>query len=122
MERIRSNTPPRPLFGVGAIRALEARSGAALPPHTLMQRAGDAVARLALALAPHARRVWIAAGPGNNGGDGLEAAFRLRQAGHAAGVHLLAAPEALPEDARASYARARAAGVAFDARPEGLDA
>jgi hydroxyethylthiazole kinase-like uncharacterized protein yjeF len=121
MERISSHTPPRPLFDVDAIRALEARAQAALPPHTLMQRAGDAVARLVLALAPHARRVWIAAGPGNNGGDGLEAAFRLRQAGHAAAVRLLAAPDALPEDARASYARARAAGVVFDARPDALD-
>jgi hydroxyethylthiazole kinase-like uncharacterized protein yjeF len=122
MERISSHTPSRPLYGVAAVRALEARAQAGVPPHTLMQRAGDAVARLALALAPHARRIWIVAGPGNNGGDGLEAAFRLRQAGHAAAVRLLAAPDALPEDARASYARARAAGVAFDAKAEALDA
>ena len=53
----------------------------ALPPHTLMQRAGLAVARLALALAPHARTIWIACGPGNNGGDGIEAAMHLRQWG-----------------------------------------
>ena len=46
-----------------------------------MQRAGEAAARLALALAPHARRVWIAAGPGNNGGDGIEAARLLRGPG-----------------------------------------
>ena len=44
-----------------------------------MRRAGLAVARLALALAPHATRVWIAAGPGNNGGDGLEAALHLQR-------------------------------------------
>ena len=54
----------------------------ALAPHTLMRRAGVAVARLALAVAPHARRVLVAAGPGNNGGDGLEAALHLHRAGH----------------------------------------
>ena len=52
-----------------------------LPPHTLMQRAGLAVARLAMALAPHAKTIWIACGPGNNGGDGIEAAMHLRQWG-----------------------------------------
>jgi hypothetical protein len=46
-----------------------------------MQRAGLATARLALALAPHARTIWIACGPGNNGGDGLEAAMHLRRWG-----------------------------------------
>ena len=52
-----------------------------LAPHTLMQRAGLAVARLALALAPHAQCIWVACGPGNNGGDGFEAAMHLHQWG-----------------------------------------
>ncbi|HNK54403.1 MAG TPA: NAD(P)H-hydrate epimerase, partial [Ottowia sp.] len=64
---------PAPLFDLAATRRIEATAQAALPPHTLMQRAGLATARLALALAPHARTVWVACGPGNNGGDGLEA-------------------------------------------------
>ena len=70
-----------PLFDIAATRRIEAAAAAALPAHTLMPRAGTAVARLALALAPHARCVWIACGPGNNGGDGLEAAMQLRQWG-----------------------------------------
>ena len=42
------------LHGTAASRRLEAAAAATLPPHTLMQRAGLSVARLALALAPHA--------------------------------------------------------------------
>ena len=66
---------------MAATRELERLAAAGLPPHTLMQRAGLAVARLALALAPHARRIWIACGPGNNGGDGFEAAMHLHRWG-----------------------------------------
>ncbi len=61
---------PWPLYDTQALRLQEQHSAAALPPHTLMQRAGLASARLALALAPHAQRFWVACGPGNNGGDG----------------------------------------------------
>ena len=71
-----------PLHDTAASRALEAAAAAGLPPGRLMERAGAAAARLALALAPHARSFWIATGPGNNGGDGFEAAWRLRAAGH----------------------------------------
>ena len=76
-------TPARriPLHTIEASRRLERTAAATLPHHTLMQRAGLAVARLALALAPHARTIWIACGPGNNGGDGLEAAAHLQRWG-----------------------------------------
>ncbi|MFZ1365483.1 MAG: NAD(P)H-hydrate epimerase, partial [Brachymonas denitrificans] len=62
-----------PLHDVAATRRVEQRHMTLLPPHALMQRAGIAVARVALAVAPHARTIWIACGPGNNGGDGLQA-------------------------------------------------
>ena len=62
--------PTWPLHDTAGTRHLEQTAAAALPQHTLMQRAGLAVARLARALAPHARNAWIACGPGNNGGDG----------------------------------------------------
>jgi len=42
---------PVPLFDLAATRRIEAAAQAALAPHTLMQRAGLATARLALALA-----------------------------------------------------------------------
>ncbi len=121
MHRISAETAAN-LYGVAATRRLEQAAAAMLPPCTLMQRAGLAVARLAMALAPHARTVWIACGPGNNGGDGLEAAARLKERGFAPVVTRLGDEERLPPDARASLARARAAGVGFaEAPPEHFD-
>lgn len=115
--------PATPLFGTAATQRIERAHAAQLAEHTLMARAGHAVARLARAIAPHARTVWIACGPGNNGGDGLEAAVHLRQHGLQAVVTCLGTPERLPPDARQSWHRARAAGVAFaDQPPAGLGA
>ncbi|HEY1393897.1 MAG TPA: NAD(P)H-hydrate dehydratase [Methylibium sp.] len=115
-----------PLHDAAATRELETRAAAALPSHVLMQRAGLAVARLAQAVAPHARRVWIAAGPGNNGGDGLEAAMHLHLAGREVSVSLAADGARLPADAAASLQRAKAAGVritdAIEAPPPTPDA
>ncbi|MEJ8847381.1 NAD(P)H-hydrate dehydratase [Variovorax rhizosphaerae] len=116
MQRVTSSTVAD-LFDVAGTRSLEHAAAATLPPHTLMQRAGLAVARLAMALAPHARTVWIACGPGNNGGDGLEAAAQLKQRGFAPVVTWLGDADRAPPDARASLERARAAGVVFDASP-----
>jgi hydroxyethylthiazole kinase-like uncharacterized protein yjeF len=103
--------PAWPLHDSASARALEAHAAAQLPPHTLMQRAGLGVARLALALAPHARCIWIVAGPGNNGGDGFEAALHLARAGRAVQLHWLGTPEHQPPDATAALARAQAAGL-----------
>ncbi len=119
MRRIGAAPAARePLFDVAATRAIEQAALAGLPPHTLMARAGEAVARLASALAPHGRQVWIACGPGNNGGDGLLAAARL-QARSAARlcVTLAADPAHLPADAAWALAHAQAAGVQINAEP-----
>ena len=102
-----------PLHNVAATRHVEQRYMAVLPPHVLMQRAGTAVARVALAVAPHARTVWIACGPGNNGGDGLQAGAWLQARGKRVLATLLQQPDALPDDARAAYRDAVAAGVRF---------
>lgn len=111
---------PLPLFSAAAARQIEHRARDSLPAHTLMQRAGLSVARLALALAPHARTVWLACGPGNNGGDGLEAAVHLQQAGKSPVVTWLGDPDRVPPDSRASLQRARAAGVVFSGTPPPL--
>ncbi|WBY02270.1 NAD(P)H-hydrate dehydratase [Ramlibacter tataouinensis] len=110
------------LHDVAATRRIEQRAAAALPPHTLMQRAGLATARLALALAPHARQVWIACGPGNNGGDGLEAALLLRQWGKPVAVTIAGDPARFPADAAQAWRRCQAAGVpVLDEPPPGWD-
>lgn len=105
--------PPWPLHDVAATRSLEAAALAATPAHALMQRAGLACARLAMALVPHARTIWVAAGPGNNGGDGMEAAMHLHQWGCNVVVTLLGNPDNAPADAQASQQRALQAGVRF---------
>ena len=114
IHRIDAPEHDLPLCSVAATRALEAQAAAALPAHTLMRRAGAAVARLALAIAPHARHVRIYAGPGNNGGDGFEAALQLRALGRSVDVVVTADAGPLPPDAAAAWARARDAGVAID--------
>ncbi|MDE2276038.1 MAG: NAD(P)H-hydrate dehydratase [Burkholderiales bacterium] len=100
-----------PLHDSAASRRAEAAAQAARPEPPLMARAGLAVARLALALAPQARRIRVYAGPGNNGGDGLVAARLLHQAGQAVQVVLVADPLILPADAAAAWQSALGAGV-----------
>ncbi len=102
-----------PLYDTAGNRALESLGSASCPEdHSLMQRAGLAVARLARAVAPHARQVWVLAGPGNNGGDGFEAARQLRlQTGLKVHISWLGVEDRLPPDARAALHRAQAAGI-----------
>jgi hydroxyethylthiazole kinase-like uncharacterized protein yjeF len=78
-----------------------------------MQRAGLVTAQLALALAPYAQRIWLVCGPGNNGGDGLEAATHLHRWGLQPSVTWLGDEHHLPKDALASLQRARQVGVQF---------
>ena len=100
------------LHGVAQTRAIERVALDQQPRPALMERAGEALARLAIALAPHSQRIWIAAGPGNNGGDGLEAALNLQRSGRQVDVSLSAAPNP-SADAHAALQRAQAAGVAI---------
>jgi hydroxyethylthiazole kinase-like uncharacterized protein yjeF len=108
-----------PLYDIAATRWLEQAAAATLPAHSLMQRAGLAAARLSLALAPHAQHIWVACGPGNNGGDGLEAAVHLHQLGKKVTVTWLGARDEsrVPADALTSRAKAQAAGVPFAEAP-----
>lgn len=79
----------------------------------LMQRAGLAVAQFAMAIAPHAKLIWIACGPGNNGGDGFEAAAYLKSWGKSPVVTCMDTLGRAPMDALAARQRAVTAGVAF---------
>jgi hydroxyethylthiazole kinase-like uncharacterized protein yjeF len=111
-----------PLLDVAHTRALETAQSAHPGSASLMQIAGLALARLALALVPHTRVIWIACGPGNNGGDGLEAAAHLQQWGKHVVASLVHDPALGPPDARQAWAAAKAAGVTFTtAPPESFD-
>ena len=122
MQKI-TTASSQPLFDVAATRRIEELAAMTLPPHTLMQRAGLAVARLAMAIAPHAQCIWVACGPGNNGGDGFEAAMHLHQWGKRVVVTWTGAGKnGLPPDAEAARKRAMAAGVTFaDTPPPNFD-
>ncbi len=110
------------LHDVPASRRIEQAAQLGQAPNSLMQRAGLAVARLALALAPHARSIWIAAGPGNNGGDGLVAARHLHLARRSLRVSLLGDPSALAADAQQAHSQALQAGVSIEATlPNSMD-
>ena len=105
------------LYDANATRRIERLAQAALPPHSLMQRAGLALAQLSMAIAPHSRHIWVACGPGNNGGDGLEAAINLSKWGKSVIATWLGAPDTLPADAAASHRLALTAGVPFAETP-----
>jgi hydroxyethylthiazole kinase-like uncharacterized protein yjeF len=105
------------LYGSSATRQLEHLAQSQLPAHTLMQRAGLALARLALALTPHSQRIWLACGPGNNGGDGFEAAMHLQAWGKSCVITSLGSLDTLPCDAAASWVRAQAAGATWLQEP-----
>jgi hydroxyethylthiazole kinase-like uncharacterized protein yjeF len=100
------------VYTVDQIRAAEHAALAQLPPGTLMQRAGEAVAKTALRLlgAPHGK-VLVLAGPGNNGGDALEAAWRLADAGAEVAVLLFAMPSPQSADAQRALHRTRQSAV-----------
>ena len=102
---------PWPLHDAATSRATEQQALAGSAPQALMQRAGLAVAQLALAWAPHAQRVQVLAGPGNNGGDGFVAALHLQRAGKAVQVAFFGDAARLPADAAWAHAQAVSAGV-----------
>ncbi|MYM28442.1 NAD(P)H-hydrate dehydratase [Duganella sp. CY15W] len=107
-----------PLYSVAEIRAIERAAAATLPPGALMQRAGQASANAALDLMPfstaHAK-VLVLAGPGDNGGDALEAAAHISYTGaQVTLIHFTPAGTASPER-MAALERAKASDARFRA-------
>ena len=105
-----ADAQPTDLYTVAQIRAIEQAALDHLPAGTLMQRAGKAVADAALALLPKDpsdRRVLIAVGPGNNGGDALVAALELTKYGVPVSIVMPVAPGDLSPDAKTALVNAK---------------
>lgn len=92
-----------PVFLAAEIRAIEQAALAQSPPPALMERAGQAAAELGRALlGDGGKRVLLFAGPGNNGGDALVMARRLRASGCQASVLFTGSPQKLSAESRAA--------------------
>jgi ADP-dependent NAD(P)H-hydrate dehydratase / NAD(P)H-hydrate epimerase len=74
-----------------------------VPSILLMRAASAAVAEFARRAFPHAKRVTVLCGRGNNGGDGMMAARLLVEAGLDVITLLLGAPEGLKGDAAEAW-------------------
>lgn len=104
------------LYAVADIRRIEQSALAALPAGTLMRRAGAIAAEAAQQLMAHpdsAGRILVLAGPGNNGGDALEAATQLGRIGCAISIVLIGDPANLPADAQQAWQRAKTGDAVF---------
>lgn len=101
-----------PLYRGAQVRAMDrtAIDTLGVPGYTLMCRAGEAAWRLLRERWPQARRIGVACGPGNNGGDGYVLARLAKAEGFA--VVVLAPPGTSPraKEARQALADWRAAG------------
>ncbi len=111
-----------PLFSVAQARAIDrgAQDALRVSEYELMQRAGAAAWRELLGHGPHAQRIGIGCGPGNNGGDGYALARLASESGRkVCVVHL---PDGAPrsDSARQAAANWHAAGGASASFDGGL--
>lgn len=100
---------PFPLFAIEALRRLEqrGRAGHGGDAFALMRAAGQAGWQCVLTHWPHARRIVVACGPGDNGGDGYMLARHACEAGREVCVVRLQAPSsALARQACQAYLEA----------------
>ncbi len=111
------------MFDVAQTRQLESLAAARIQSGpSLMDQAGLAVAKLAMAIKPFAPCYWVFCGPGNNGGDGLEAATHLKQWGRHVRVVLWQPGLQRPTDAAKALLKVQALGISIqDAPPSYID-
>ena len=103
---------PRWALNREEIRELEKATRLTTDARGLMEQAGLASAQLLRATLPHARRVSILCGPGNNGGDGLVMARWLHLQGLQVEVQQWGSPGA-ERDRADALQQAQAAGVSI---------
>ncbi len=101
-----------PVLGSREMRAADrAAIAAGTPSLQLMENAAMALAEEVTGAYPGWRRVLVACGPGNNGGDGLAAARLLAGKGLSVSIFTLSDPASYRGDAAENASRARAAGL-----------
>jgi ADP-dependent NAD(P)H-hydrate dehydratase / NAD(P)H-hydrate epimerase len=93
------------LYLTDEMRALEASAFADNPQPPLMARAGQAAGERARGLAGEGRGVLVLAGPGNNGGDALEAAAHLKRLFYRVDVVFAGETSRLSADAQTALAK-----------------
>lgn len=81
-----------------------------LPGTVLMETAAMRITEAVMAVNPERRRVVVAAGPGNNGGDGLAAARQLARAGWPVSLHCAARETDYRGEALVNYGFLRHSG------------
>lgn len=114
------------LYRPAQVRTMDERTIAAgTPSLTLMERAAGHLARIIVRQAEHryGLRVLLLCGKGNNAGDGIAAARRLRRQGVDARIYLAAGEDGLSDDAQVQLQRYRRAGgpEQRDLRLDGYD-
>ncbi|MFN2385138.1 MAG: NAD(P)H-hydrate dehydratase [Thermoanaerobaculia bacterium] len=103
-----------PVLDARQMKAADRRAiRAGVPAERLMENAAAGLVQALLETRPGWRRVVVACGPGNNGGDGLAAARMLARDGLSVSVFTLRDPESYAGAAAVNARRARAAGLEF---------
>jgi len=101
-----SDTPfPRALYLASQVRELDRRAiqDNGIPGYALMCQAGRACLQALRKRWPHARRIVILCGAGNNAGDGYVVGRLAREVGLAARILYLADPQKLRGDAETAW-------------------
>lgn len=117
MDHNRGMNDSLPLYRAAQVRALDERAIALSgePGYALMQHAAREAYTQLRRRWPRARTLCVLAGPGNNGGDGLELACLARADELTVRVCLFADPAGLRGSAAQAWAAWQAAGGAMDA-------
>ena len=114
---------PSVLMRSAALRRVEVAAQALLPAGTLMRRAGEAAASIAVTMTrERTGRVLVLAGPGNNGGDALVCARTLHARGIDVEVAMLDDPAHLRGEAAAAWSRWQETGAVTRIAVDSLDA
>ncbi len=108
---------PRALYSAEQVRALDRRAmqQGGIPGLTLMQRAGASAFALLRRRWPRTQRIVVAAGAGNNAGDGYVLARLAHQAGVSVTVAQVGDASRLRGDALLAFDEMRAAGLGVSA-------